>query len=99
MTADQVRDSYSSCIRHSDKGYMPTLKTKVDLGDSKHSLCVWDADGNQLDKPESWRNRLITPRLHVTHLWWMGSNFGPVVRLTDALLRPDSLPVQRTSPF
>ena len=99
MTADQVRDGYSSCIRHSDKGYMPTLKTKVDLGDSKHSLCVWDADGNQLDKPESWRNRLITPRLHITHLWFMGSNFGPVVRLTDALLRPDASPVQRTSPF
>ena len=41
MTAEQVRGGYSSCIHHSDKGYMPTLKTKVDLGDSKHSpLCL-----------------------------------------------------------
>ena len=99
MTADQVRDGYSSCIHHSDKGYLPTLKTKVDLGDGKHALCVWDSERNQLDKPESWRNRQIIPRLHITHIWFMGSNFGPVVRLTDALLRSDASPVQRTSPF
>ena len=75
------------------------MRSKADLSGGKHTLCVWDADGNQLDKPESWRNCLITPRLRITHLWFMGSNFGPVVRLTDALLRPDASPAERTSPF
>ena len=75
------------------------MKTKVDLGDGKHALFCWDNDGNQVDKPESWRNRLIRPRLRVSHMWFMGSTFGLVVRLTDALLRPDedTAPVEHTS--
>ena len=101
LTADQIRSSYSSCIRHSDKGYAPTLKTKVDLSDGKHALHCWDDDGNQVPSPECWRNCWISPRLHVTHLWMMGPSFGPVIRLTDALLRPDegAAPAERSSPF
>ena len=31
LTAEEVRASCCSCVRHSDKGYAPTLKSKVDL--------------------------------------------------------------------
>ena len=101
LTEDQVRASYRSCVRHSEKGYAPTLKTKVDLSDGKHALHCWDGDGNQVPSPECWRNCWISPRLHVTHLWMMGPSFGPVIRLTDALLRPDegAAPAERSSPF
>ena len=98
LTADEVRANYCSCVRHSDKGYLPTLRTKIDLS-GKHALHCWDGDGNRVDAPESWRNRWINPRLHVTHLWMMGPSFGVVVRLTDALLRPDEGAADRSSPF
>jgi len=99
LTAEEVRANYSSCVRHSDKGHPPTLKTKVDLTDGKHALYCWDGSGNEAVRPECWRNRWISPRLHISHLWMMGSNFGPVVRLTDALLRPDEGAAERRSPF
>ena len=101
MMPEQIRSSYASCIRPSDKGYPSTLKTKVDLTGGKHSLCVWDSNGDEVGLPESWRNRLIRPRLRVSHMWFMGSAFGVVVRLTDALLRPDedAAPAERKSPF
>jgi len=99
LTAEEVRANYRSCVRHSDKGHPPTLKSKVDLTDGKHALYCWDGSGNEAVRPECWRNRWISPRLHVSHLWMMGSNFGPVVRLTDALLRPDEGTADRKSPF
>ena len=98
LTADEVRANYCSCVRHSDKGYAPTVRTKVDLN-GKHTLHCWDGEGNRVETPESWRNRWISPRLHVTHLWMMGPSFGPVVRLTDALLRPDEGAAERSSLF
>ena len=99
LTAEEVRASYRSCVRHSDKGYAPTLRTKADLSNGKHAIHCWDDDGNRVETPECWRNCWISPRLHVTHLWMMGSSFGPVVRLTDALLRPDEGAADRKSLF
>ena len=97
-----MRANYSSCIRMSKKAYPPTLKTKADPAPTdRYRVLCWDADGNQLDTPESWCQFSIRPRLHVTHLWMMGSAFGPVVRLTDAMLQPneDAAPEERKNPF
>ena len=101
LTTDEIRAKYQSCVRHSDKGYMPAIKTKVDLSDGKHALHCWDGNGSEAVRPESWRNCYINPRLHVTHLWFMGSNFGPAVRLTDAqvLPPPDEDAADRKCPF
>jgi hypothetical protein len=98
FTVEQVRAAYSSPVRHSEK-YPATLKTKVDVGTGKYAVVCWDEDGKQVETPESWRQFLIRPRLHVTHLWVMGSAFGPVVRLTDAMLRPNAAPAERKSLF
>ena len=100
LTVEQVRANYSSCLRTSDKGYPATLKTKVDVGSGKYAVLCWDADGNQVELPDSWRKFRVIPRLHVTHLWIMGTSFGPVVRLTDALLEPDEVSsLERRNPF
>ena len=99
---NEVKENYISCIRHSAKGFAPTVKTKIDLTDGKHALHCWDSEGYKIDAPETWRNCRISPRLHVSHVWFMGTNFGPVVRLTDALVRPDEdtpVPAKRKSPF
>ena len=98
FTVEQVRAAYSSPVRRSEK-YPATLKTKLDVGIGKYAVACWDEDGNQAETPESWRQFLIRPRLHVTHLWVMGSAFGPVVRVTDALLRPSAASAERKCPF
>ena len=102
MNFEEVRESYISCIRHSAKGYAPTVKTKIDFTDGKHALHCWDADGNLVDAPENWKEFRISPRIHVSHVWFIGTNFGPVLRLTDALLRPEAdtpASVKRKSPL
>ena len=98
QSLEQVRANYSSCIRTSEKGYPPSLKTKVDLGSGQYGVACWDNDGNRVETPESWRKFQIRPRIVVTHLWMMGSSYGPVLRLTDALLRADegSAPAERS---
>ena len=61
-----------------------------------------DADGNLIDAPENWKEFRISPRIHVSHVWFMGTNFGPVLRLTDALLKPEEntpASLKRKSPF
>ena len=75
--------SHASATRA--RGYAPTIKTKIDFTDGKHSLHCWGADGNLIDAPEF----RISPQIHVSHVWLMGTNFGPVLRLTDALLKPE----------
>ena len=101
LTEERIRASYRSCVRHSDKGYAATLKTKIDLTDSKHTLHCWDADGNLVEAPESWRSCDLNPKLHVSHLWFMDRSFGPVIRLTDAqvLPPPDTASAERKSPI
>ena len=100
LTLEQVRASYSSCIR-TTKEYPATVKTKVDLGGGRCGNACWNEDGESIDLPDSWRAFLIKPRIVVSNLWMFGSKFGPVLRLTDALLqaKPECENAKRCSPF
>ena len=88
QSIEQVRANYVSCIRTS-KDYPPTIKTKVELGGGQYGVVCWDSDGERVDLPESWRDFEIKPNIVVSNLWMFGGKFGPVLRLTDALLRPN----------
>ena len=92
VTVEQARANYSSPIRTSDKGYPATLKMKMDT-DGKNEVGYWhnvcSRPKPQTEPPTRWRDYRVSPRLHITHLWIMGSTFGPVVRITDALLQED----------
>ncbi len=107
LSVEQVRGNYSSCLKTSEK-YPATLKTKIDLGNnSKHIVCCWSREshtrGKMRQPPEYWREYKVSPRLHITHLWMMGATFGPVIRLTDAMLEPDenvaAAQKERVNPF
>lgn len=101
LSVEQVRGNYTSCLKTSEK-YPATLKTKIDLGSGKHSVACWSRDARR-DPPEYWGEYKVSPRLHITHLWIMGNSFGPVVRVTDAMLEPDenvaAAQKERVNPF
>ncbi len=106
LSVEQVRGNYTSCVKTSDK-YPATIKTKIDLGTGKHAVYCWsrDSDGcaKPSESPEYWREFRARPRLHITHLWVMGSSFGAVVRVADAMLQPDETVAatqkERVNPF
>ena len=78
-----------------------TIKTKVDLGAGKYGVTCWSEDGEAVDMPESWKDYVIKPRIVISNLWIFGSKFGPLLRLTDALLqpKPELEATVRCSPF
>ena len=81
---------------------LPQSRRRSILQTASTRFTVWDADGNLVDAPEKWKEFRISPRIHVSHVWFMGTNFGPVLRLTDALLRPEEdapASLKRKSPF
>ena len=103
LSVEQVKSNYSSCIKTSEEKYPATLKTKIDLG-GKHPVCCWSREANaRREPPEYWRQYKVSPRLHITHLWIMGATFGPVVRVTDAMLEPNenvaAAQKERVNPF
>jgi len=105
LTVEQVRANYSSPIRTSDK-YPATLKVKMHTAGT-NEVCLWhnlcSRPKPQTEAPARWRDYRVSPRLHVCHLWIMGSTFGPVVRITDALLDEDEnapeVRKERENPF
>jgi hypothetical protein len=107
LTREQVAAGYTSPLRNSEKGYPATLKTKMSTAPGKHYIACWSRESHERGKfrepPENWRRFKVSPRLHISHLWIMGSQFGPLIRITDAMLEPryDELvaPKERENPF
>ena len=100
LSLEQVRAAYSPCVRTA-KDYPSSIKTKVDLGEGKYAVACWDEAGESIALPHSWREFVIKPRIVVSNLWMFGGKFGPLLRMTDALLqpKPESKEVERCSPF
>ena len=63
-------------------------------------VCCWNESGEQVPHPEDWRQFAVKPKLHFSHLWIMGAQYGIVVQMTDALMTPsESAPAVRENPF
>ncbi len=100
-TREQVKLGYVSLVRPPSKeGQSPLLKTKIDT-EGRYAVCCWGGEGWQerLPLPDDWAGVALVPRLHFSHLWIMGTQFGIVARLTDAKILSQREPVARTSPF
>ena len=98
MTVEQVRVNYNSLLKQ-QAGYAPTLKCKIDT-EGRRGVCCWNESGEQLPHPEHWRQFAVKPKLHFSHLWIMGAQYGIVVQMTDALLTPsESAPAVRENTF
>ena len=100
-TREQVQLGYVSLIRPPSKeGQSPLLKTKIDT-EGRYAVCCWGGNlwQEQVSLPSTWAGVNLQPRLHISHLWIMGSQFGLVVRMTDARILSQREPVARTCPF
>ena len=102
MTPDQVVLGYCSCIKPAPlgKNFNPTLKTKNDQA-GVIALRCWSTNGDAAIIPDQWRWLRVKPRMHFSHLWIMGQQFGVVLKVTDAELAGEGVEehVIVTNPF
>jgi hypothetical protein len=94
LTADQVRDKYTSSLKTSQKGYKH-LKAKMNIA-GRASARFWSLGANKPGPPpEDWTNCTVEPILEIRGLWFLGKEMGLLVELTDALVTENSV----TCPF
>ncbi len=99
LSPEQVKANYNSCLKQV-AGYPSTLKCKIDKQGRK-GVCCWAPTGEQLPLPDNWREFSVKPKLHFSHLWIVGAQYGLVVQMTDAELVPreSSKAAARENPF
>ena len=89
-TLAQCRENYKPCVRQQGS-YPASLRCKVNVGGSGAVRC-WDVLSQRCPLPDEWRNYELVPRVHVSHMWQMGSrDFGIVVNVTDVMCLARSL--------
>ena len=99
LTIDEINSGYHPVVTQRGS-YDPTFRTKVNLHDK--GVTFWDSDGNMRGPPNSWIKLTAIPRLHVSHVWIMGREFGVVLTCTDLQLyeaEPRECPFARTRSF
>ncbi len=89
LTVAQIKELYHSPVKPSEK-YEPLLRTKINTSGG-WATRFWDTDGTALAPPASLKGVRLIPRLHVSHLWIMGSSCGFAVNVTD--LRLEEVPI------
>ena len=81
MTRAQIEDHYRSPCTRKD-GYQPLLRTKINVAGRSIVRC-WDEENELRALPEDLRLYELVPRIHLSHLWIMGRDFGFVLNVTD----------------
>ena len=81
LTKAQVEEHYRSPLSRKE-GYQPLLRCKVNCTSAAACRC-WNGDSERVSMPEDLRECELVPRLHLSHLWIMGRDFGWVLNVID----------------
>ena len=84
LTKAQVEEHYRSPLSRKE-GYQPLLRCKVNCTSAAACRC-WNGDGERVSMPEDLRECELVPRLHLSHLWVMGRDFGWVFNTVDLMI-------------
>jgi len=86
VTADQVKDRYSSSIKVAEK--WTTLRLKMNRS-GRHAMQCYDTEKALRNHPSTWRGCSVRPRIVFRGLWIMGKDFGSIMELTHAVVQED----------
>ena len=81
MSLEQIKEQYHSPIKRNEK-YEPLLRTKI-TASGTWATKYWTPDGKEAVAPTVWRGGTFKPRLHLSHLWVMGTSCGLAINVTD----------------
>ena len=84
LTPDQVRERYTSALKHSDKGYK-TLRLKMNRA-GRYALQLYTPEKERRCHPDAWRGCRVQPLITLKGLWLMNKDFGPLLKVQHAIL-------------
>ena len=84
MTKAQVEEHYRSPVSRKE-GYQPLLRCKVTLA-GKSAVRCWSPEAERAELPDDLRPHELVPRLHLSHMWIMGREFGWVLNVVDLMV-------------
>ena len=84
LTEAHIKDQYHSPLKHNEK-YDPLLRTKVNTSGGRATR-FWDTEGKVMAYPANLKGALLVPKLHISHMWFMGTSCGFAVGVTDVRL-------------
>ena len=84
LTPEQVEERYHPILRKSEK-HPTLLKTKINLHGNRPCM-FWNSKEEIIGAPDDWKGLEFRARVHVSHLWLMGSDCGLVLNCADLLL-------------
>ena len=88
LTRSQIEEHYRSPVTRRE-GYQPLLRCKLNT-EGRHVARVWDEEGQRTQLPEDLRDRELVPKLHLSHLWILGKQFGFTTNVTDLMIMSGS---------
>ena len=83
LTQSQVQEHYRSPVTRKE-GYQPLLRCKINVS-GRSCVRVWDEENLRTGLPDDLRMYEMCPRLHLSHLWIMGRDFGWVIQCNDLM--------------
>lgn len=81
QTRSQIEEHYRSPVTRKE-GYQPLLRTKLNT-EGRNAVRVWNEHNERMPLPEDLRQYELVPRLHLSHLWVMGRDYGWVFSVSD----------------
>ena len=89
-TLAQCRENYKPCVRQQGS-YPASLRCKVNVGGSGGVRC-WDVLSQRMPLPDEWRSYELVPRVHISHMWQIGSrDVGLVINVLDCMFMARNL--------
>jgi len=81
MSSEQIKEQHHSPIKRNQK-YDTLLRSKIATsGTWATRFC--SPDGKEASPPTQWRGATFKPRLHISHLWIMGTSCGLAINVTE----------------
>jgi len=82
LPVEQVRARYVPRVKTSEM-YQSTIRVKMNLT-GLGAVRFWTPNGQRATAPEKWRGSTVNACVRLKSLWFMPSQFGIVLELTDA---------------
>ena len=82
LPAEQVKTRYVPCVKTSEM-YPSTIRVKMNLT-GLGATRFWNSNGHRVAAPQKWRGSTVNACVRLKSLWFMPSQFGIVLDLTDA---------------
>ena len=75
LTETEVQSHFTSSLKTSTKGFLPTMKVKMNVSGKNITRC-WDENKQICAQPDRWVSCKAMPKITIRSVWMMGKDMG-----------------------